>query len=125
MPKKLRRLKISEVSAVDAAANPGARIMLMKRADSGAVSFRKRDTGQTWTLPADIDCLEAIIAAAPGWGIEVVKQAASPPAADIVKENHMEPLRRSGVKAIAKNYDETGEIPVPIEKRDVYSAMVK
>jgi hypothetical protein len=123
MPKKLRRLKISEVSAVDVGANPGAQIMLVKRGDPGAVTFRKRDTGEIWTLPGDIDSLPALIAAAPGWGIEIVTDAAPPPAADIAKEANMDP--HDEMIAIAKNYDETGELAVEITKADVYGAMVR
>jgi hypothetical protein len=133
MPKKLRRLKISEVSVCDAAANPHAQILIRKAVDSGAVSFRKRDTGETWTVPADIDCLPALIAAAPGWGIEILTDAAPPP---VVKRGARElpaspaptqearKMKSKEAVEVVKRAVETGEA-IPFSRDDVYAIMQK
>jgi hypothetical protein len=120
--KRLTRLKIAEISAVDAAANPHAQILLRKAADSGSVTFRKG--AQSWTLPADIDSLPALIDAARAhWGMEVIEHAAPLPAAVDEEVHKMDP--HDEMTAIAKNYDETGELAVEIQKSDVYAALQK
>jgi len=83
--RKLKKLRISEVSAVDVGAGRGVRIILTKRADGSPRAIE---------LPN--------------------------------KETPMTPiLKRRDVIAVAKNFCETGEIPVQIVKRDVFTAMTK
>jgi hypothetical protein len=69
-PRRLRRLEIGEVSAVDHAASPGARVVLLKRDTAGAaVTITKGE--RSWRLPCDHGLLSQIREMASAWGIEV------------------------------------------------------
>jgi hypothetical protein len=118
MARRLKKLVVREISGVDRAANPGAKIILRKRADPGAITIRKG--AEVWTLPADHDGpRETIIELARKQGYTVEGDAIMPGQ----KEQRMS--KRKEIVAIAKQFAETGEVSVEIQKRDVYAALLK
>jgi hypothetical protein len=92
MAKRLRKLRVTEISCVHHAANPGAKVMLLKRDGTDAkdrtraelgellakragtgqpIVFISKSTGERWALPADADIAEPMILSAGGLGLEV------------------------------------------------------
>jgi hypothetical protein len=114
--KRIRGLKVTEISSVDAAACPGARIVLRKRDDdTGLVTIIRKADGQSWTLPADSAVLPGLRENAQRLGFEVLSE----------ETPKMTNGSRKAMVAVAKQFASTGQMPVEIQKRDVYAAIVK
>jgi len=67
MARKIRKLVIDSVDAVDRGAGEGCAVVLMKR--DAAVTFAK--DGNRWQLPAEGDLTEKLVQAAPALGVAV------------------------------------------------------
>ncbi len=121
MARRLKKLKITEISGVDRGAGVGTRVVLRK-AYSGPITIRK--DGQSWVLPADHDGpLDAVLELARKQGYQIEGDQSAP----IQEQRKMTEGKgtRKAMVAVAKSFAETGEMPVEIQKRDVYAAIVK
>jgi hypothetical protein len=116
--KRLRGLKVAEISSVDSAANPGARIVLRKRDDPGLVTVIRKADGQSWSLPADSALLPGLRENAQRLGFEIEGDQIAPP-----KQEHRTMKSREIVK-IAKAAVAAGE-PIPFNAADLFQTMQK
>jgi hypothetical protein len=119
MARKLKKLRITEISSCDVGAGVGCRIVLAKRDPGAPVRFTK--DGRHWDVPGDLSILDHLITHANELGLNIEGAARSTPVEKTV--NHF--MGTVMEQPIAKMYARAAEIMKADDKLSHDQAIAK